>query len=104
MKKPFITAAKKGQTITTETLGTVETLMAKTTSTVDSYIAPVRTSVLKRYPVLFSLLVTFGVAMTFLGFEQIVSQVAFLERNPIVLLIVGISILAVTGTLYKKLN
>jgi hypothetical protein len=104
MKKPFITAARKGKTITTETLGTVETLMAKTTSTVDSYIAPVRTSVLTRYPVLFSLLVTFGVAMTFLGFEQLVSQVAFLERNPIVLLIVGISILGVTGTLYKKLN
>jgi uncharacterized integral membrane protein len=104
MKKSFITATKKGQTIAHSTLGSVEGIVSKTTTTVDSYIAPVRTSVLKRYPVLFSLLVTFGVAMTFLGFEKIVTQIAFLDNNPFILLIVGITILALTGTLYKKLN
>lgn len=104
MKKTILSATKKGQTITAETLGTVEHFMSKTTATVDTYIAPVRTSAVKRYPVLFSLLVTFGVAMTFLGFEKIVAQVAFLENNPILLLIIGISILALTGTLYKKLT
>ncbi len=99
-----MTAAKKGHTITAETIGTVENIVTKTTTTVDSYIAPVRTSALKKYPILFSLLVTFGVATTFLGFEKLVSAVGFLDRNPLLLLIVGISILAVTGTLYKKLN
>ncbi len=104
MKKTFITATKKGQAIAYDTLGSVEGMVTKTTTTVDSYIAPVRTSVLKRYPVLFSLLVTFGVAMTFLGFEKLITQIAFLDNHPLVLLIGGITILALTGTLYKKLN
>lgn len=104
MKKSFITATKKGQTITHSTLESLEGMVTKTTTTVDSYIEPVRTSVLKRYPILFSLLVTFGVALTFLGFEKLVTQIAFLDNHPLLLLIGGISILALTGTLYKKLN
>ena len=82
----------------------VEGLVSKATLDMDGYIAPIRTSVLKRYPIVFSLLTTFGVATTFLGFEKIVSNIAFLDQHPFVMLILGISILATTGTLYKKLS
>ena len=82
----------------------VEGVVSKASQDIDGYIAPIRTSVLTRFPILFSLLTTFGVAITFLGFEKIVSKVVFLDQHPFVMLILGISILAVTGTLYKKLS
>lgn len=85
-------------------LSQVEQAARTTTASVDTYIKPVRSSILKRFPILFSLLVTFGAATTFLGFEKLVSQIAFLDQNPLLMLILGISILALTGTLYKKLS
>ena len=48
----------------------VTNIMDKTTAGVDSYIAPVRTNILKRFPVMFSLLTTFGLSTTFYGFEK----------------------------------
>jgi uncharacterized integral membrane protein len=89
----------------TETaFNTVDGAMTKATTEVDTYIRPLRQSVLKRFPILFSLLTTFGVATTFLGFEKIVSTIPLLDEHPFVMLILGISILALTGTLYKKLS
>lgn len=82
----------------------VEGVVSKASQNIDGYIAPIRTSVLTRFPILFSLLTTFGVAATFLGFEKIVSNIAFLDQNPFIMLILGIGILALTGTLYKKLS
>lgn len=71
--------------------------------TVDSQIAPERESALKRFPRLFTLLVAFGVCTTYYGFEKLVDQVDFISTRPFIMLILGISILAITGTLYKKL-
>jgi uncharacterized integral membrane protein len=90
--------------LTETALTTVDGVVTKATTEVDTYISPIRTSVLKRFPILFSLLTTLGVATTFLGFEKIVSTIPFLDQNPFVMLILGISILAATGTLYKKLS
>jgi energy-converting hydrogenase Eha subunit E len=90
--------------LTETALNTVDGVMTKATTEVNTYISPIRTSVLKRFPILFSLLTTLGVATTFLGFEKIVSTIPFLDQNPIVMLILGINILAATGTLYKKLS
>lgn len=90
--------------LTETALNTVDGVMTKATTEVDTYISPLRTSVLKRFPILFSLLTTLGVATTFLGFEKIVSNIPFLDQNPLLMLILGISILAATGTLYKKLS
>lgn len=89
---------------TQATINTVDGAVTKATTEVDTYITPLRQSVLKRFPILFSLLTTLGVAATFLGFEKIVSDIAFLEQHPVVMLIFGIGILALTGTLYKKLS
>lgn len=90
--------------LTETALTTVDGVVNKETARMDSYISPIRTSVLKRFPILFSLLTTFGVATTFLGFEKIVSTIPLFDQNPFVMLILGISILAATGTLYKKLS
>ena len=56
------------------------------------------------FPILLTLLVTFGVATTFLGFERLVTDIAFINERPFLMLIVGLGILTITGTLYKKLG
>ena len=53
---------------------------------------------------LFSFLATLGVIMTFLGIEQILLTADILERHPMLILALGVAILALTGTLYKKLS
>lgn len=95
---------KSSKRFTTATFNSVDATIVRAAQGTDTYIAPIRTSVLKRFPIIFSLLTTFGVATTFLGFEKIVSNITFLDQHPFVMLILGISILATTGTLYKKLS
>ena len=104
MKEKIVQLGRKGQQGTADFVSHVTTVVSKTTSGVDTYIAPVRTSVLQRFPVLFSLLVTFGATTTFLGFEKIIEGVPFLNQHPVLVLILGMSILAFTGTIYKKLR
>lgn len=70
----------------------------------NEYVAPVRGSVLKRFPVLFSLLVVFGLTTTYYAFEKILSQYETLNQHPWLLLLLGIGTLAFTGKLYKKLD
>lgn len=60
--------------------------------------------VIQRFPLLFTLLGSFGLVSIFYGFEHIIDQNQFLSENPIVLLAMGVGILAFTGTLYKKLG
>ncbi len=61
-------------------------------------------SVLQRFPMLFTLMGTFGLVAVLYGFEGIIDRIDFLSRNPVVLLIVGVFTLIFTGTLYKKLG
>lgn len=104
MKEKTVTFIKQTSSRSKRAFDTFDTVTRTATKEIDSYLAPARESILKRFPVLFSLLVTFGLATTFLGFEKIVSQISFLDQNPLLLLILGVSILAATGTLYKKLK
>lgn len=62
-----------------------------------------RQSAFHRFPLLFTLLTTFGLVATLYGFERLIDQIDFLSRNPFILLGVGLLTLIVTGTLYKKL-
>ncbi len=57
-----------------------------------------------RFPLVSALFATFGVVAVFYGFEKIIDRIDFLANHPIVLLISGLVILIVTGTVYKKLN
>lgn len=72
------------------------------TKRLDREIEPVRHSVFKRYPVIFTLLATFGVAATFFALEQILAQYDVLNRYPWLILLIGVITLALTGTLYKN--
>jgi hypothetical protein len=63
-----------------------------------------RDSVFKRFPLLFTLLGTFGLVATFYGFQHIISEVPLLANNPYLTLGMGLLVLIGTGTLYKKLG
>jgi hypothetical protein len=63
-----------------------------------------RDSVFKRFPLLFTLLGTFGLVATFYGFQHIIQKIPLLANNPYITLGVGLAVLLLTGTLYKKLG
>lgn len=85
-------------------INTVDSVVAGTSSKIEHHVSPVRNSALKRFPVLFSLLTTFGVVATFLGFEQLILESNILQRSPELILIMGVSVLVFTGKIYKKLG
>ncbi len=57
-----------------------------------------------RFPLITALFATFGFVSLLSGFEKIIDSIDFLSNNPIVLFMVGLIILVLTGTVYKKLN
>ena len=59
---------------------------------------------LTRYPLVFTLLVIFGAIMISEGMRGILAEVVFFQIHPLVMLGIGILILILTGTLYKKLK
>ena len=63
-----------------------------------------RDSTFRRWPLLFTLLGTFGVVSTFYGFQHIIAKIPVLADNPIITLGVGLLTLLLTGSLYKKLG
>ena len=71
--------------------------------TTEEAIRPLRDSVFRRFPVLFTLLTTFGVGATFFGIERIITDIPWLNTHPWVIFWSGIALLVLTGTLYKKL-
>ena len=60
--------------------------------------------VLRRYPFLFALLLTFGVSAILEGLRFFLDEIDFFKQNPLILILIGIGILLFTGTLYKKLE
>ena len=63
-----------------------------------------RRAALERFPLMFGLLATVGIIATFSGLTRLSTQVDWLNRNPWFLLLFGLSMLILTGTLYKKLQ
>jgi hypothetical protein len=63
-----------------------------------------RDSVFKRFPLIFTLLGTFGLVATFYGFQHIIAQIPLLANDPYITLGSGLLVLILTGTLYKKLG
>lgn len=82
----------------------VDAAVGELTDETDRFVEPYRRSVFKRFPVIFMLLVTFGVAATFFGFERIIAETAWLNGRPWLILGVGLITLVLTGRLYKKLG
>ena len=74
------------------------------TKDINNYMQKRGRSVFGRYPLLFSLLGTFGVVLVIYGFEGVVKNIQFLDDRPALLLAAGIIILSLTGTLYKRIE
>lgn len=63
-----------------------------------------RGKVEERFPLVVALLATFGFVSTLYGFEKVIDKVPFFSNHPWTLLVMGISVLALTGAIYKKLD
>lgn len=87
-----------------ELIAQIDSLSTTTQKLVDDAASPLRKHVFRRFPTLFLLLVTLGVVATFLGLEQMLLKYTFFANHPWLLFITGLLILALTGTLYKKLG
>ena len=68
------------------------------------FVRPVRDSLFMRFPIFATLLVAFGVAATFFGMERLITEVAWLNERPLLILLSGIGALVVSGKLYQKLG
>lgn len=78
--------------------------LTETEKAVVQKLAQKKQNVLDRFPLLFTLLGTFGLVATFYGFEHLIDKSEILNENPLILLGVGVTTLVFTGTLYKKLG
>jgi hypothetical protein len=91
-----------------ETLKSIETTVVRevggVTKTLEQQAVHYRQSVLQRFPFLIIGLSTFGLVAVLYGFEKIIDSIPVLADNPLYVLAVGLLSLAITGTLYKKLQ
>ena len=85
-------------------LDEIEQIVTSTEGKFEQVVQPIRDNILKRFPILFTLAVTFGLTWTLVGMEQIILKYEILQNNPTTILFLGIAILVATGTLYKKLG
>ncbi len=99
------------KTVTTSAVGvtegaidTADAVVSSTYTEFERTIAPVRKKFSQRYPFLFFSAVVVGVTSTLLGIEQILLRYRLLQDYPWVILGLGLSLLLITGTLYKKLG
>ena len=60
--------------------------------------------VLKRYPLIFSFLSVFSVAAILDGFRMLSEEIDLFEKYPFILIVIGVTTLFLTGTLYKTLD
>ena len=67
-------------------------------------ISDMQESAFERFPLVFTLLGTIGLVATLYGFEGVLDDVDFFADNPLAMLVAGLVLLVVTGTLYRQLN
>lgn len=78
----------------------VEGVVREINDTADKFAKPVR----RRYRLLFTLLVVFGVSAILDGFRFFNEEVPLFRDYPIILIAIGILLLLLTGKLYKSLE
>lgn len=57
-----------------------------------------------KFPLPTALAATFGFVSVLYGFEKMIDNVELFAENPVILLVTGLIILGITGSVYKKLN
>ena len=90
--------------VTEDVLDGAEHLVTQTEAQLEHTVAPIRKNILKRFPTLFLLAVTFGFTATVTGMEQLLIQLTVLQEHPGAILGAGLGVLILTGTVYKKLG
>ena len=88
----------------TELITSVEQLVEGVAKETDKVVEPYRRTAFSKFPLLFLLLTTFGLVATLYGFEKIIDNITLLKDHPLILLLVGLGVLALTGRIYKKLS
>jgi len=64
----------------------------------------IRENAFQRFPFLMITLSTFGLVAVLYSFERVIALVPALNNNPLLIFFMGVGALALTGTLYKKLQ
>lgn len=78
----------------------VEKIVKEVNRNAGKYTRPV----LGRYPLLFAFLITFALAAILDGFRFLMEEIEFFVKHPVILILIGVVILLLTGTLYKTLE
>jgi hypothetical protein len=71
---------------------------------VDKSMETYNKSIWRKYPISFSLLVLCGAVAVSDGIKGLIEGVPYLDNNPLLMLIIGLLILSVSGSLYKKMR
>jgi hypothetical protein len=61
-------------------------------------------SSLKKYPITYALLVTFALVSILHGFELFFDKVVLIHNHPWILILGGLFVLIITGSVYKSLE
>ncbi len=67
-------------------------------------IEPHAENVFRKYPITFGLLILIGVMTLHEGLKGLMKNLGLLDVDPLYLTVVGIGLLIITGTIYKKLD
>ncbi len=78
----------------------IERMVKEMHDSISHYTYPV----LRRYPLIFAFLVTFSFAAILHAFDLITDEVPIIREHPYYLMLSGILVLMLTGTLYKRLE
>jgi hypothetical protein len=91
---------KDEKTINLDMLEHVENL----SNQVNKLMASRTKSAFERYPITFGITILFGAISVHEGLKGVMKEFGLLEINSWYLIVIGLSLLTVTGTLYKKLE
>jgi hypothetical protein len=70
----------------------------------EEQVRKIRDTYSQKYPVVFAVGATFGLVAVLYGFEKLIDRNQLFVENPWFLLILGLVILAITGSFYNKLR
>lgn len=85
-----------------EIIAEIQDLADKAESYLQHGVQPVKKTLIKRFPVVFLLLVTAGFAAVTYGLEHFVKENELLSQHPYIVFWIGVAILIFTGAAYKR--
>lgn len=90
--------------VISNTVEGVDKVVDQAENSLNNRIDPVRNKLSKKFPGLYLMVATVGAIATFTGIEQLLLQNNILQEYPWLILLIGVTTLFLTGTLYKRLG